>query len=668
MAAVGAAGLTIKVRMPEPLRPKAKDVLKAAKSAVFGSRSVILEPDETSDLVLNNSFLVDYPLAQTVLEERFRALPGAVHPFGPETLYLDIETHSAEDMWNMPIAEFFRLGQWAVGDGPVSTTTSLAKVLDLMRSAPGVVAHAGHSFDFSVLLGDEALDWSVEGRLFDTKVHAAIALPAPDTYVNRQGRTMIHSSKPENAWWGWLSLDNLCYQLGLGGKEGDLKALAKKYGGFGQIPTDDPEFLAYAVQDIEALRELTVALTRLMPTDEYAWREQLNAAIDAQNSRNGFTLDIPVAQARVEFLSERKAQIMSVLEEKYGLPTEGTMPWRTNKGKEAIFAALAEHGITPETVEDWPLTDTGNPSLGGKVLAELTEGTPAEELGQALAQVMGQRSLSQLALDSVQNDGKVHPHITAVQRSGRKSVTEPGLTVWTKDVEKSYFIASPGRKLIAADFSNADARIVAAYSGDTEYAKRFEPGADGHEISGRIVFENYDEDPKHYRTLSKPLGHGWNYGGQPEKLATVAKLPLEIAQQFVAKMNEAYPDLVKWQGKVRSEGSSGFITNAWGRRMLVDNGKSFTQSPALMGQSGTRELMIDALIRMLDSDARLIRWLAVQVHDELIFDIPQEHLDWAMPAIRQCMECKWGKDQGQEIEFTVSMSEPSDNWEEATHG
>lgn len=660
--------LEIPFYTPEPLRPAALDVLRAAKAAAFGDTPVRLVPDESAALVLDNQFLMSYPLATSVIEQRFRTCN--LHPFGPKTLYLDIESHSAEDMWNMPIEEFFRLGQWAIGDGPIHTTTDLQVILDLMEAAPGVVAHAGHSFDFLVLLWNKALTWAKDRRLFDTKVHAALALPAPSTYTNRQGRKMIHADKPENAWRGWLSLDNLAFQLGLPGKEGDLKGLAKKYGSFGAIPTDDPEYLAYAVQDIEVLRFITSAVLRLMPLDDYAWREQLNAAIDAQNSRNGFTVDVAKATARVEELKARKDEVLHRLQSDYDFPSEGAKPWASKAGRDALMSILDEYGITPETRPDWTRTDTGNLSLGGKVLIELTQGTEAEELGQTLAEIMGQRTLAELALESVQNDGKVHPQITAVQRSGRKSTTKPGLTIWGsrdgREVDKGYFTASPGRKLVAFDFSNADARVVAALSGDTEYAKRFEPGADGHEISGRIVFgDDYDTNPAYYRNLSKPLGHGWTYGGGGAKLAAVAKVPLEIAEKFVTRMNGQYVDLVRWQNAVRDQAQDGFIRNEWGRRMLVEWGKAYTQAPALLGQSGTREIMVDALIRMLHRDVRLIQWLVAQVHDEVIFDIPQEHLGWAVPAIRECMETWWGP--AQPIHFTVSGGNPVNTWEECTH-
>src|SRR5690606_33135353 len=83
-------------------------------------------------------------------------------------------------------------------------------------------------------------------------------------------------------------------------------------------------------------------------------------------------------------------------------------------------------------------------SFSGDTLVEITRDTPAADIGTALAELKGQRSLAQLALECTHSDGFVHPEITMLQRSGRWSTTKPGLTVWTARgegaVEKSYFI------------------------------------------------------------------------------------------------------------------------------------------------------------------------------------------------------------------------------------
>jgi DNA polymerase-1 len=596
-----------------------------------------------------------------------------------DVLYLDIETFGVEHRWNMAPRDFFRLGQIAWGpQGDVHVTTDYDEVISAIRSCDGVVAHNAHSFDLSVLFGKdstEPLKMTQDGRLFDTLVYATLACPAPTAYVDRAGRKRNNVAKPEMIL-QWLSLDNLCFQLGVDGKDGDLSDIAKKYGGYGNIPTDDPEFLAYAVQDVKALQELTTALLRMHKPTDYDWREQLSAAIDAQNARNGFRVNIPVATARVQELAERKEILLADLQHNYGFPTAGKMPWRTTAGKNAILKVLADQGITPVTRSDWTKTKTGNISLGGDTLIELTAGTDAEDVGRSLAELMGQRSLAQLALDCVQDDSFVHPEITSLQRSGRRSTTRPGLTVWTSRgkgaVEKSYFVPNNDDEiLIAFDYSQADARIVAAYSGDKAFLERFTDGVDAHELTGRMVFGDdvYDTEPKKYRQLAKIQGHAWSYRASACKLASVSGQPLEIAQRFVTTMAEMYPRVIEWQNRVTAQGESGYVMNAWGRRMVVEADRSYTQSSALLGQSGTRELMVDSMIRMLEHDIRLITYIKIQVHDELVLSIPKSELYWAVPKIKECMTTVWGPHDGigQDVLFPVSSCEPAENWMLANH-
>jgi len=103
--------------------------------------------------------------------------------------------------------------------------------------------------------------------------------------------------------------------------------------------------------------------------------------------------------------------------------------------------------------------------------------------------------------------------------------------------------------------------------------------------------------------------------------------------------------------------------------MIVDPGRTWTASPALYGQSGTREIVVDALIRMLYADVKYITWTVAQVHDELIFSVPKSEIEAEAPKIREYMSCVWGPSDGtgQGIEFPVSMSKPGNTWQETNH-
>lgn len=588
-------------------------------------------------------------------------------------LTFDVESHSAELLYSMEPEKFVRLCGYSWDDGPVILTTDLEELKEQILKARWIIGHNIHAFDLRAVFGiksDIPLELAQQRRVYDTWTHAALVNPAPYMFTNRHGKNALANSPDKMK--RWFSLDEQAHQLGVPGKTHDLKALAKEFGGFGSIPVDDERYREYLIGDVVASRVVAQELLKKGKLDDYALREQEIAARAAVISSNGLRVDVKAAKARVEELRVRREAILSELQTKYGLPTEGKSPWATTAGKEAIMAALADHGITPKSRKDWTKTSTGNLSLGGEVLTELTKGTSAEDLGKALAELKGQRSLAQLALDSTHPDGFVHPDITMLQRSGRWSTTEPGLTVWTSRgegaVEKSYFVPdNDDEVLLELDYSNADARIVAAYSGDRKYAERFEPGADGHMINaiaawGREVVES---DPKKYRQMAKPLGHGWSYGGRPGGLVRVTGLPFTTAKKFCDGMDSTFVALVDWQNRVRDEATRGYVMNEWGRKLWVEQERIFTQAPALKGQNGTREIVCDALLRM---PPHVLRRVKAQIHDAVLFSVPRENWEACRDYLVRLMETEFQPSVGgQRVEFPVSAGPAGANWMEASH-
>jgi len=573
----------------------------------------------------------------------------------------------------MPPEEFVRLIGYAWGEGDVVLTTSLEELREQILKARWIIGHNIHSFDLRAVFGidsDIPLQLAIEKRVYDTWTHAALVHPAPHMFINRFGKNML-ADTPANMT-RWFGLDEQAHQLGVQGKTHDLRELAKEYGGYGCIPPTEKRYREYLIGDVEATRAVAKELLKKGPLDKYALREQEIAARAAVISSNGLRVDTAAAEKRVEELRTRREAILEEMQTKYGLPTEGKSPWASKAGKEAIMAALADHGITPETRSDWTRTATGNISLGGETLIQITKGTPAEDLGTALAELKGQRSLAQLALDSMHPDGFVHPDITMLQRSGRWSTTKPGLTIWSARgegaIEKSYFIPdSEDEVLLELDYSNADARFVAAISGDRKYAERFEPGADGHLINAYAAWgkETVDSDPKTYRQMAKPLGHGWSYGGRAKGLARASGLPESTAKTFVDGMDKAFSVLVRWQDRVRKEATRGYVMNEWGRRLWVEKGREFTQAPALIGQNGTREIVCDALLKM---PPHILRRVKAQVHDALLFSVPKSNWEECRDYLMKLMETDFKPAYGgQRIEFPVSAGPAGANWMEASH-
>lgn len=356
-----------------------------------------------------------------------------------QMLYFDIESHSVGKEYDMPPEEFVRTFQYAWDDGPVHIITDLEQARELIRSARWVVGHNISSFDLPAIFGQDSLEplnMAMDKRVIDTFVIASLVTPAPNKFTAPNGHTFYDAEKPGTAL-KWLGLENLCHNFGIPGKFGDLSEIAKRYNpektakknlDYGVIPVDDEEFVMYSEQDVIAVRGLWGHLRREIQEQdydrEYIWREIEVAAIMARMSKNGLKIDTEWAEERISDMKEIRDRNLKWLQENYDFPTEGKSPWASAKGKEVIFKVLEDYGITPSTRPDWTRTATGNLSLGGEVIVDLTKGTELEEFGESLAQLKGQRSLPQLAIDSTYSDGKAHMDITSLQRSGRWCLPE----------------------------------------------------------------------------------------------------------------------------------------------------------------------------------------------------------------------------------------------------
>ena len=120
--------------------------------------------------------------------------------------------------------------------------------------------------------------------------------------------------------------------------------------------------------------------------------------------------------------------------------------------------------------------------------------------------------------------------------------------------------------------------------------------------------------------------------------------------------------MVRWQNRVRQEGESGWVTNAWGRKMPVDIDRSFTQAPALAGQSSTTEILYDGLIRLYYRNREMMNMILFPVHDELIVQAPKE--DWKR-YMNDLLESMHQVIRG--IDIYMEHGTPGNNWAEAGH-
>lgn len=546
---------------------------------------------------------------------------------GDRVLTFDLETADAADLWRYGPG-FVRLAGYAWGSSPPEVTTDIASLVEMMGHAELVVGHNITSFDLLALARYHGLDLaSVSGRVVDTML------------VERQwDPPEARSSSAVAA--RRLDLDSIGERRELGHKTFDLKKLARSHGGLDQIPTDDPDYVAYAKGDVELTRALDTQQGEDAWRDygDYLNREHQIALIAAQMMLVGFRVDLDLLEERAQAMDQRKSEAYAELARSWGIPVESAAPLRTKKGQAALEEALASVGI-----EDPPTTPTGKLKTGEDDFLALLEDYPeASGLLKLCVEAVGGREIYPLVAKHAVGD-RVHPSISMKQASGRWSVTSPALTTLGKRdgrvVEREVFLPEPGHVMLCVDLSQVDMRAVAGLCGDTKYAKLFEPGRDAHGIIAGLCWGGPLDKTNPHREVAKTIAHGWNYGRGTKAIGRVPGVGMDRALRFGAIMSRIFPDLVQWKEDIRREArETGILDNGWGRRMRVTQGREYTQAPALMGQGAARDIMMEGLLR-LPEEVR--PWLRGVIHDEVVMSVPEDVVWDVEREVRQALSFEW---------------------------
>ena len=303
-------------------------------------------------------------------------------------------------------------------------------------------------------------------------------------------------------------------------------------------------------------------------------------------------------------------------------------------------------------------TPKGQPSTAEAVLEELA-------LDYELPQViMDYRSVSKLKstyTDKLpemlsRRSGRLHTsYHQAVAATGRLSSSDPNLQnipVRTNEGRRirQAFVAPAGYKLVAADYSQIELRIMAHLSGDEGLVSAFAQGLDIHrataaEVAGKKVEDVTDLE----RRNAKAINFGLIYGMSAFGLARQLGIGRQEAQQYVDSYFEKYPGVKRYMDKTRTEAAeNGFVETLFGRRLYLPDiharngnirqGAERTAINAPMQGSAAdiiKRAMIDVDRWLGDSalDAKMI----MQVHDELVFEVAEGDVDTLVREVSQRM-------------------------------
>ncbi len=302
-------------------------------------------------------------------------------------------------------------------------------------------------------------------------------------------------------------------------------------------------------------------------------------------------------------------------------------------------------------------TSGGAPSTDEEVLEKLAEDYPLprvilEHRGLAKLRSTYTEKLPQM-IDAA--TGRVHTHYAqAVAVTGRLASNDPNLqNIPVRTAEgrriREAFIAPPGWRIASSDYSQIELRIMAHLSQDPGLLRAFAAGEDIHRATAAEIFGIAPEQVgAEQRRMAKVINFGLIYGMSAFGLARNLGLERDAAQVYIQRYFARYPGVAAYMERTREQaGSQGYVSTAFGRRLWLaeihsPNGprRAAAQRSAINApMQGTAADLIK--MAMLAVEQALLRErlrsrMVMQVHDELVLEVPEDELDWVrqhLPAL-----------------------------------
>lgn len=220
--------------------------------------------------------------------------------------------------------------------------------------------------------------------------------------------------------------------------------------------------------------------------------------------------------------------------------------------------------------------------------------------------------------------------------TGRCSCSNPNLQAVAKATEvfkvKDVFTARPGYTMIQADYKQAEMRLVTHYTKDPVMRELIESGADLHSATAERL-----NIP---RQAAKRLNFSVIYGVGAKTLAENLRVELPVARDYLEKYHGLYPGFRKLMNQCEEYAKENGYIRMWTGRMRHFNVPQADPHKAMSNliQGGVAEIVRVAISRLYPAIKDLNGYMLMQVHDSVIFEIPDEYLSIALPTIKRIME------------------------------
>jgi len=262
-------------------------------------------------------------------------------------------------------------------------------------------------------------------------------------------------------------------------------------------------------------------------------------------------------------------------------------------------------------------------------------------------------------MDKIHTDGRIHATFNQTgARTGRLSSSEPNLQNQPPFIREAY-IPRPGYRLLAADYAQLEMRILAHMSKDETLCSSITDGLDVHTATAATMFKvSYDSimaarakddegEPlsaaektlTSYRKAAKAINFGLMYGQGAAKLASTINVDVDEARKLIRQYFKAFPKITTYfKSAIKQANEKGYCTTLMGRRRLVPGLRSIYKGDVADGerkvknspiQGTAAEIAREAMIKIYENDYVYnagVRML-VQVHDEIVFEVPNEFVE-----------------------------------------
>ena len=441
----------------------------------------------------------------------------------------------------------------------------------------------------------------------------------------------------------WLGHANISH--------GELTGSGKARLSFDQVAID--RATAYSAEDADVTLRLWRMLKPRLIAERmatvYETLERPLISVLARMERRGISIDREVLARLSADFAQTAARVESEIQEIAGEPVNVGSPKQIG---DIIFGKMGLPGGSK--------TKTGAWSTSAQILDEL-----AEQGHELPKKILEWRQVSKLK--STYSDALptyVHPqthrvHTTyalAATTTGRLSSNEPNLQnipVRTEDGRKirRAFIASPGHKLVSADYSQIELRLLAEIADIAVLKQAFRDGLDIHAMTASEMFGVPIKDmPSEVRRRAKAINFGIIYGISAFGLANQLGIPREEASAYIKKYFERFPGIRAYMDETRDFcRAHGYVETLFGRKCHYPDIKasnasirSFNERAAINArlQGTAADIIRRAMTRMEDALAahRLSAQMLLQVHDELIFEVPDDEVAATLPVVQHTMQ------------------------------